>query len=92
MEGTGPTQGEPSVKGEPDLSGASPSAFADEDIYEDAGDLDFAGYKSGIFLARLPKYLWKTWSELEDGQEIQVGTLRLEGNVESPRSACQFPC
>lgn len=67
------------IKPDPDSVGASPAAQIDEDIYEDAGDLDFTGAEQGVYLTRLPKFLWESWSKLDDGQEIQVGTIRVEG-------------
>jgi transcription initiation factor TFIIF subunit beta len=63
------------IKPEP---GASPTAFTDEDIYEDAGDLEFNNdpkYQR-LYLARVPKYIWETWSKLDDDAEIQIGTIR----------------
>ena len=64
---------------------ASPSAQSDEDIYEDAGDLDFAGTTQGLYLTRIPKYLWETWSKLKDDDEIRIGTIRVEGSLEDPK-------
>lgn len=68
------------VKHEPDTLGASPGSQLDDDIYEDAGDLDFAGSDQNVFLTRLPKFLWESWSKLDDDQEIQIGRVRVEGN------------
>ena len=60
----------------PDPEGASPG-FVD-DIYEDAGDLEFNDDPkfSNLFLARVPQHLWKAWKDLDDNAEIQVGQLR----------------
>ncbi len=69
---------ESKVKLEPDPLGASPGAQSDEDLYEDAGDLDFSGAIQGIYLTRIPRFLWENWSKLEDDQEIQLGTVRIE--------------
>ena len=69
----------PHVKQDPDNTGASPSARSDEDIYEDAGDLDFTGSDQSVFLSRLPKFLWEHWSKLDDDQEITIGRVRVEG-------------
>ena len=52
---------------------------SDEDIYEDAGDLDFSGAIPGIYLTRIPRLLWENWSKLDDDQEIRIGTVRIEG-------------
>ncbi|KAL7932629.1 transcription initiation factor IIF, beta subunit domain-containing protein [Trichoderma chlorosporum] len=71
------------VKPEP---AASPMAIDEDDLFEDAGDLDF--YDKSIpgntfetlYLARVPKYMWDAWikltEKLGDDDEIQIGTLR----------------
>ena len=69
---------EPRLKPDPDSIGASPAA-QDDDIYEDAGDLEFSQDPSTIYLTRLPKFLWEKWSKLDDNDEIQIGTVRIEG-------------
>ncbi|CAK7564023.1 MAG: hypothetical protein SEPTF4163_001906 [Sporothrix epigloea] len=54
----------------------------DDDIYEDAGDLEFfdatqPGNPSGnMYLVRVPPYVWEAWDKLDDDAEIQVATLR----------------
>ena len=72
---------ESKIKPDPDSIGNSPAAQTDEDIYEDTGDLDFAGSDQGFYLTRLPKFLWDSWSKLDDNQEIQIGTIRVEGGL-----------
>lgn len=69
----------PAVKIEPESTIAPSASPLDEDIYEDAGDLDFTEADQKVYLTRLPKILWETWSKLDEDQEIQVGTLRVEG-------------
>lgn len=73
------------IKPEADSAPVSPSAQSDEDIYEDAGDLDFAGTTQGLYLTRIPKFLWETWSKLKDDDEIRLGTIRVEGSSEDPK-------
>jgi transcription initiation factor TFIIF subunit beta len=66
------------IKPDPEATGASPRTFAEEDIYEDAGDLEFntdPKYQK-LYLARVPKYIWENWSNLDDDAEIQLGTIR----------------
>lgn len=66
----------------------------DEDIYEDAGDLDFAAASQDLYLTRLPKMLWDSWSQLDNEQEIRLGTVRVEGSlnevkrVSGPQNSC----
>ena len=57
----------------------SPAAQSDEDLYEDAGDLDFSGAIQGLYLTRIPRFLWENWSKFDDDQEIRLGTVRIEG-------------
>jgi transcription initiation factor TFIIF subunit beta len=66
------------IKPDPEAPGASPAALSEEDIYEDAGDLEFNSDPvfQSLYLARVPKYLWEAWSKLDDDAEIQIGTLR----------------
>ena len=76
---------QPRMKPETESAPASPSAHSDEDIYEDAGDLDFAGTTQGLYLTRIPKFLWETWAKLKDDDEIRLGTIRVEGSSEDPK-------
>jgi transcription initiation factor TFIIF subunit beta len=68
------------IKPDPDVKGggASPAAFNDEDIYEDAGDLEFNTDPEfqKLYLARVPRYVWEAWSKLDDDAEIHIGTIR----------------
>ncbi|KAI9713310.1 MAG: hypothetical protein M1812_006669 [Candelaria pacifica] len=73
---------EPHIKPDPDAQGASPATAFEEDIYEDAGDLDYSQAKQPIWLTRIPKFLWDNWSEIDLDQEIQLGTVRVEGNLQ----------
>lgn len=71
------------VKPEP---AASPMAIDEDDLFEDAGDLDFYDKSTPgntfetLYLARVPKYMWDAWikltEKLGDDDEIQIGTLR----------------
>lgn len=70
------------VKIEPPSTATSPTAHSDDDIYEDAGDLDFSQAVQGLYLSRIPKYLWESWSKLKDDQEIRLGTIRVEGDLD----------
>ncbi|KAI9749519.1 MAG: Anucleate primary sterigmata protein B [Chaenotheca gracillima] len=65
------------IKPDPDSVGASPSALSDEDLYEDAGDLDLS--KSQFFyLMKIPKWLWESWADIDDDQEIRLGSVKVE--------------
>lgn len=64
------------------------SVLSDEDLYEDAGDLDYAGSTQALILTRIPKFLWESWTQLGDDDEIQIGTIRYEGDPEDPKRVC----
>jgi transcription initiation factor TFIIF subunit beta len=66
------------IKPDPDAQGASPSTFSDEDLYEDAGDLEFNNAKEyqDLYLAKIPKFMYEAWEKLDDDAEIQIGTVR----------------
>jgi transcription initiation factor TFIIF subunit beta len=74
---------EPFIKPEP---GVSPAPIDEEDLFEDAGDLEFYDKNAPnnsletLYLARVPKYMWDAWQKLTDklgdDDEIQIGTLR----------------
>jgi transcription initiation factor TFIIF subunit beta len=67
------------IKPDPDSTGgASPAALNDEDIYEDAGDLEFNPDPEfqKLYLARVPRYVWEAWTKLDDDAEIHIGTIR----------------
>ena len=79
-----PTNGQtPHIKPESDSIGASPAPHTDDDLYEDAGDLEFAGADQGLYLTRVPKFLWERWSRLDDNQEVTIGTVRVQGGLEN---------
>ena len=80
----------PHIKLEADSPGASPAAHTDDDVYEDAGDLDFASADQGVYLTRIPKFLWERWSQLDDNQEITIGKVRVEGGIEKFKKVRQF--
>lgn len=87
----------PSVKADPDIkhiNGTDAFVYheadlmniptADDDIYEDAGDLDFSDAARGLYLTRIPTYLWESWSQLDENEEIRLGTVRVEGSFDRP--------
>lgn len=75
----------PHIKAEP-TDGASLSPYMDEDdIYEDSGDLDFSNGVTPLWLTRLPAALWTSLSDLAEDEEIEVGTVRIEGNIADPK-------
>ena len=81
----------PHIKPDPDSIGASPAPHTDDDLYEDAGDLEFAGADQGLYLTRLPKFLWERWSQLDDDQEVTIGTVRVESGPENIKRVRHSP-
>jgi transcription initiation factor TFIIF subunit beta len=63
-----------------------PSPYADEgDDFEDAGDLDFSQAQQQLWLSHVPRSLWEALSKLEDDDEIDLGTVRVEGPEDNPQ-------
>lgn len=72
------------IKQDPDTKGASPSALSEDDIYEDAGDLEFNAnpdYEK-MYLVKIPTYLWEAWSKLDQDAEIPIGQIRQKNTVQ----------
>ncbi|KAL4889318.1 transcription initiation factor IIF, beta subunit-domain-containing protein [Aspergillus ambiguus] len=74
-----PDAATPYIKTDPDDKDTVLADIDDEDLYEDAGDLDFSSAGQNVWLSRLPRSLWEYWSKLDDDEEIQIGTIRIEG-------------
>ncbi|KAH6660608.1 transcription initiation factor IIF, beta subunit-domain-containing protein [Truncatella angustata] len=82
---------EPSIKPDPDDVKPSPDAFEDDELYEDAGDLEFYDpneSQDNAFLAHLPKYLYDQWAQLGDDEELVIGKVRTW--VEADRNGQQI--
>ncbi|KAI0444831.1 transcription initiation factor IIF, beta subunit-domain-containing protein [Xylaria telfairii] len=74
---------DPAVKPDPDAMSTLPGVMEDDDIYEDAGDLEFAEFNpstnpaaADVYLTHVPKYLYQAWASLDDDEEIRIGTVR----------------
>ncbi|KAL9109129.1 MAG: hypothetical protein Q9227_006220 [Pyrenula ochraceoflavens] len=66
--------------------GATPIPFEhDDDLENDVGDLDFSNSDRNLWLTKLPVSLWNVLSNLKDDDEIELGTLRVEGDFEAPK-------
>lgn len=74
------------IKAEADESSAIATPASEDDLYEDAGDLEFYDKNDGsaafekLWLARVPKYVWEAWMKMTErmgpDDEIQIGTVR----------------
>ncbi|EPS31499.1 hypothetical protein POX_h09782 [Penicillium oxalicum] len=72
------------IKPDPDNKDIVLADLEDDDIYEDAGDLDFSASAQNVWLTRLPQQLWDHWAttdeNADDDEEIEIGTIRIEGD------------
>ncbi|RDA93091.1 hypothetical protein CP533_4114 [Ophiocordyceps camponoti-saundersi (nom. inval.)] len=74
------------VKPEPEEEEKPTMPLVDDDMDEDAGDLEYYDKTVNnrqfetLYLARVPRYMWDAWlkiaDRLGDDDEIQIGTLR----------------
>ncbi|KAI1344625.1 transcription initiation factor IIF [Xylariaceae sp. FL0016] len=75
---------EPGIKPDPeDAAAPSPMAMSEDDLYEDAGDLEFADLNpstnlgdASVYLTHVPKYLYDAWKDMDDDDKICIGTMR----------------
>ncbi|PLB50742.1 hypothetical protein P170DRAFT_435925 [Aspergillus steynii IBT 23096] len=74
-----PDASSPYIKADPDDKDTVLADVDDEDIFDDDGDLDFSNAAQNVWLSRIPRQLWENWDKLDDDEEIQVGTIRIEG-------------
>ena len=72
------------IKPEPMDDTPSPYVDEDDDMYEDTGDLDFSQAQQQLWLSHIPRTLWETLSKLQDDDEIEIGTIRVEGPETNP--------
>jgi transcription initiation factor TFIIF subunit beta len=75
------------VKSEP--MGDTPSPYSNMDDvgeYEDdgSGDLDMSRVQQQIWFSHIPKTLWETLLALNDDDEVEIGTIRVEGSESNP--------
>lgn len=74
-----PDASTPYIKADPDDKDTVLADAGDEDIYDDDGDLDFSNAAQNVWMSRIPRPLWEHWAKLDDDEEIQIGTIRIEG-------------
>jgi transcription initiation factor TFIIF subunit beta len=73
------------IKPEPMEDTPSPYVDEDEEMYdEDNADLDFSQAQQQLWLSHIPKTLWEVLSKLQDDDEIEIGTIRVEGSETNP--------
>ncbi|KIW12952.1 hypothetical protein PV08_08139 [Exophiala spinifera] len=73
------------IKPEPTEDTPSPYVDEDEEMYdEDTGDLDFSQAQQQLWTSHIPKTLWEALSKMQDEDEIEIGTIRVEGPETNP--------
>lgn len=60
----------------PDPERGSPAPLADDDAYEDTGELEIPKLPPAAWLLRVPKILYEGWAGIDDDEEIKVGVIR----------------
>ncbi|TGZ83306.1 transcription initiation factor IIF, beta subunit [Ascodesmis nigricans] len=65
---TEPTGAPPTIKPEP---------VDDDSLYEDAGDLDLSAGTRDIWLVKLPAFITERWKDIDDDEEITLGTVKI---------------
>lgn len=84
MASLGAVKMEEDVKVKPDPADiGTPSIMEDEEAYEDVGELLIRGSaeQEQAWLAKLPKWLWEAWSEIDENEEITLGEVRVYNNT-----------
>lgn len=77
------------IKQDPDDKEMVLADLDDEDLYEDAGDLDFSAANQHVWMSRLPRQLWENWAHIDDDdEEIEIGTIRIEGDPSDLKRVC----
>ena len=68
-----------------DVDMTSPYTDDEDDGLEDGGDLDFANAQQPLWLTQIPRSLWTTLSTMGMDEEIELGTIRIEGSQDNPQ-------
>jgi len=65
---------------------SSPSAVSDTymDDADDDPELNFDEVNRLLWTSKLPKYLWEVLAKASDDDEIELGTIRVEGSFDNP--------
>lgn len=76
-------EGDENVKME---DASSPSAASDAymDDADDDPELNFEEVNRILWISKLPRYLWEALATAADDEEIEIGTIRVEGPFDNP--------
>jgi transcription initiation factor TFIIF subunit beta len=74
-----------SVNHEPGISPSvgmvRPSYPDDDELYEDAGDLDISNGERAVWLVKLPQFLADRWKDIDVDEEIPLGVVKVDRNA-----------
>jgi transcription initiation factor TFIIF subunit beta len=73
------------IKSENPQSPASASFNDDDELYEDAGDLDILAGQRAVWLVKLPQFLAERWKDIDEDEEIVLGTVRVDTQAPSDK-------
>lgn len=60
---------------------AEPGYADDDELYEDAGDLDVSNGDRAVWLVKLPQFLAERWKDIDEDEEIVLGTVKVDRNA-----------
>lgn len=64
----------------PGLLKPEPMDYEDDELYEDAGDLDMTHGDDAVWLVKLPSFVAERWNEIEEEEEICLGYIKVRAN------------
>lgn len=63
----------------------------DDELYEDAGDLDMSRGEKAVWLVKLPSFVTERWSQIDDNEEIVLGMVKVNPNTNNVRASSLPP-
>ncbi|KAH8149625.1 uncharacterized protein LAJ45_06256 [Morchella importuna] len=53
---------------------------SDDELYEDAGDLDMVEGSKAVWLVKLPSFVAERWNDIDEDEEIVLGVVKVNPN------------